>query len=202
MPTSPTRVTSSATGAAASPRRDQIVAAAFQRIAADGIAGLRMRDVAAEAGVNIATVHYYLTSKEELIHAVVEHAHSQFAAHAAAPALPEPKERLRAHLDAVFDLLDRDPALARVLAEIAVASAHDGAVFEVVVTAETRWRRELQSLLHPLSARDARSIAALVMLVAKGACLPPADATTMRDARCALDDLLGAKPAVASAAAE
>ena len=45
--------------------------AAYKRLAEAGFEGLRTRDVAADAGVNIATLHYYFPSKEALIRGVV-----------------------------------------------------------------------------------------------------------------------------------
>ena len=39
-------------------RREQLVLAAFHQVAEHGFEGLRTREVAAEAGVNIATLHY------------------------------------------------------------------------------------------------------------------------------------------------
>jgi AcrR family transcriptional regulator len=50
------------------------VLAAFSQIAEHGFEGLRTRDVAAEVGVNIATLHYYFPTKESLIRGVLEHA--------------------------------------------------------------------------------------------------------------------------------
>ena len=38
--------------------RQALIGAAYQRIANDGFEGLRTRDVAADVGVNIATLHY------------------------------------------------------------------------------------------------------------------------------------------------
>jgi len=48
-------------------RRRSLVLAAYQLIAEKGFEQLRTRDVAARAGVNIATLHYYFASKEDLI---------------------------------------------------------------------------------------------------------------------------------------
>ena len=48
-------------------RRHDLVQAAFRGIAERGFEGLRTRDVAADAGVNIATLHYYFPTKEALI---------------------------------------------------------------------------------------------------------------------------------------
>ena len=47
--------------------------AAYRLIAERGLEELRTRDIAAEVGINIATLHYYFRTKEQLIAAVVEH---------------------------------------------------------------------------------------------------------------------------------
>lgn len=61
-------------------RRGELVRAAFHLIATRGLEGLRTRDVAAQVGINIATLHYYFATKEALIAGVVEHLGTQFAA--------------------------------------------------------------------------------------------------------------------------
>lgn len=40
-------------------RRQELIWAAFKQIAERGFEGLRTRDVAAEVGVKVATLHYY-----------------------------------------------------------------------------------------------------------------------------------------------
>src|SRR5438093_10595215 len=87
-------------------RRRALVAAAYRRIASDGFEGLRTRDIAADVGVNIATLHYYFPTKEALIRGVIGHAMQRFRA-----TLPEdgtPADRLRAHLRALAQLLKED----------------------------------------------------------------------------------------------
>src|SRR5260370_42301093 len=59
-------------------RRRSLVLAAYQLIAEGGFEQLRTRDVAARAGVNIATLHYYFARKEDLIAGVVEYLLKQF----------------------------------------------------------------------------------------------------------------------------
>src|SRR2546423_6517886 len=54
-------------------RRRSLVLAAYELIADKGFEELRTRDVAARAGVNIATLHYYFGSKEDLIEGVVDY---------------------------------------------------------------------------------------------------------------------------------
>ncbi len=52
----------------------RILQAAYYRLATDGYAHLNMRDVAAEAGVNHALIHYYFGSKDQLVIAVLDEA--------------------------------------------------------------------------------------------------------------------------------
>jgi AcrR family transcriptional regulator len=166
-----------------SSRRGSIVESAYGCLAVNGLSGLRMRDVAAGAGVNIATVHYYLTSKTEMIQAVVEYAHGLFRQHATPPADPDPARRLPAHLRKLFQLLEDDPRLGHVLAELALHAERDPVVAAIVTASERRWRESLQAMMAPLPARLTRPVANLVILTVKGACLPPtsrADRTSAR----------------------
>jgi AcrR family transcriptional regulator len=163
-------------------RRAVIVEAAYRCVADKGLYGLRMRDVAAAARVNIATVHYYLTSKTDLIRAVVEDAHDRFRQHAAPPEGSNPARRLRVHLDRVFKLLNDDPRLGRVLAEVALHAERDPVVAEIVAAAEDRWREMVQAMMAPVPRRQARPVALLVVLAIKGACLPAVTKTDLRAA--------------------
>ena len=52
-------------------QRRALVRAAYDLIAEDGLEGLRTRKVADRAKVNVATLHYYFKSKEDLIRGVV-----------------------------------------------------------------------------------------------------------------------------------
>ncbi len=54
-------------------RRRSLIQATYQLIAERGIEHLRTRDIAMQAGVNIATLHYHFTSKEDLIGSVVDY---------------------------------------------------------------------------------------------------------------------------------
>ncbi|MBV9616059.1 MAG: TetR/AcrR family transcriptional regulator [Ktedonobacteraceae bacterium] len=63
-------------------RRRSLVLAAYDLIAEKGFEDLRTRDVAARAGVNIATLHYYFASKEDLIDGVVDYLLDLFSSEA------------------------------------------------------------------------------------------------------------------------
>src|ERR1700694_4821346 len=60
-------------------RRRSLLLAAYELIAEKGFEQLRTRDIAARAGVNIATLHYYFASKEDLIPGVVDHLLHEFS---------------------------------------------------------------------------------------------------------------------------
>ena len=69
-----------ADGAARGRRRDSnktrllLLDAAFRRFAADGYAGTTVRDIAVDAGVNVALINRYFTSKEGLFEACLQDA--------------------------------------------------------------------------------------------------------------------------------
>ena len=52
----------------------RILDAAFRRLASDGYNKLSTRDIAAEAGVNHAAIHYYFGTKDKLVIAVLDEA--------------------------------------------------------------------------------------------------------------------------------
>jgi AcrR family transcriptional regulator len=58
---------------AADDRRRELVLAAYQLIAEQGLENLRTRDIAARVRINISTLHYYFDTKEDLVAAVVDH---------------------------------------------------------------------------------------------------------------------------------
>jgi AcrR family transcriptional regulator len=57
--------------------RTRILRAAFHRLLEDGYARLSTRDIAAEAGVNHALIHYYFGTKDKLVIAALDDANSQ-----------------------------------------------------------------------------------------------------------------------------
>ncbi len=59
-------------------RSAALVAAAIELVAKEGFEGLRTREVTRRAGVNIATLHYYFPTKEDLIRAMARHLSQHF----------------------------------------------------------------------------------------------------------------------------
>lgn len=176
-------------------RREQISQAAFAGIAERGFEGLRMRDVAERAGVNIATVHYYYASKEQLIHAAYSELQRRFQA--TTPAEGSATERLTAHLHGIRDLLVDDHELRGVLAEIALRARRDPDLEAAVTQVEDAWFTEIRGLLAagvddgswavPV---DLDATAALLIALCKGACLPVLVTARTEALRAAFDQVL------------
>lgn len=61
-------------------RRRAIASAARDLIAEKGFEGLRTRDIAARVGINVATLHYHVPTKQGLISLVADAMHSDFRA--------------------------------------------------------------------------------------------------------------------------
>jgi AcrR family transcriptional regulator len=158
-------------------RRQQLVEAAFRLIAERGFEGLRTRDVAAAAGVNIATVHYYFPSKESLIGAVVAHAMDRFRSTLASEG--RPAEQLGNHLRAVRHLLIDEPQVGVVMGELALRSARDPLIGSIMGKTNDQWHRLIRALLRRAAKAgeirpelDSDDVASLVMATLAATTLP------------------------------
>jgi AcrR family transcriptional regulator len=126
-------------------RRQALVEAAYARIAEAGFEGLRTRDVAAEVGINVATLHYHFPTKEALIRGVVAHAMRKFAA--TLPREGTPADQLRGHLRALRRLLRDEPPLFAVLGELALRAPRDPTIAAIVGNMDDGWQRTVESLV-------------------------------------------------------
>jgi AcrR family transcriptional regulator len=132
-------------GAHAEDRRRALVASAFRQIAEHGFEGLRTREVAADAGVNIATLHYYFPTKEALIRGVVAYAMARFRSTLAPHGSPD--DQLANHLGAVRALLRSEPEIGAVMGELALRSARDASLAGILRESNEAWYRTLRGLL-------------------------------------------------------
>ncbi len=164
-------------------RRQELVLAAFKRVAEAGFEGLRTRDVAGEVGVNIATLHYYYPTKEALIRAVVGHAmglfRTTFDSHGS------PGEQLAAHFRGVRRLSRDSPELFAVMGELAQRSARDPAIASIFKEMNDTWHATLRTLLRHAQAAgvvdaglDPDATAALVTASFRGLFMLPANTSS------------------------
>jgi len=128
-------------------RRFELLEAAYTIIGERGLEGLRTRDIAARAGVNISTLHYYFGTKEALVVAVVGHASEKFTT-------PPPGRRpepvtasLRAHLDASWRTFQSTPHLATVLQELVLRGQRDAATRAAFRALHDQWNRIVEDVL-------------------------------------------------------
>jgi AcrR family transcriptional regulator len=104
-------------------RRRDLVLAAYHQIAERGFEGLRTREIAAEVGVNVATLHYYFPTKESLIRGVLDYAMGQFRG--TLKPSGSAADELRNHLRGLRRLLIDEPQLGLVLGELTLRSVRD-----------------------------------------------------------------------------
>ena len=132
-------------------QRQALAHAAYQIIAESGFEGLRTRDVAARAGVNIATLHYYFATKEDLIRGVVELLAHEFATFRAPNQPPlqdlSPCEGLRSELEDTREQIKTRPDTYIVLFELYMRSLRDLRIREMLRDMDTGWREHLESFL-------------------------------------------------------
>jgi TetR/AcrR family transcriptional repressor of nem operon len=152
--------------------------AAFRRIAQAGFEGLRTRNVAAEAGVNIATLHYYFPTKEALIRGVVGHAMGRFRT-TFAPGT-RPGEQLAAQLRGIRQLAATEPELFVVMGELALRSGRDPAIAGIFKETMAAWHATLRGLVQHAQADgfidkrlDPDTVASLVMATCTGLFMVP-----------------------------
>jgi AcrR family transcriptional regulator len=182
-------------------RREELVRAAFNQIAERGFEGLRTREVAAEVGVNIATLHYYFPTKESLIRGVLEYAMGRFRSTLAPHG--SPSDQLRNHLRAVRRLLIDEPELASVMGELSLRSARDRSIAALMTEMYDVWHSTVRGLLRRAAKAgglrpelDSDGVAAVVVATLTAMTLPTmADASRRDQALRQLDRWLGMAPA-------
>ena len=161
-------------------QRLKLVQSAYQLIAEKGMAGLRIREVAARVGLNHATLLYYFPTKEALIHGVVYYCAEQFDVLKAPDAPPTetdiPREQLRQRYIANLAYQLREaPELFLVLDELLLYARRDAGTRQVLTQAVAFWQQSLMRLFERDIAQgrfrpdlDAKSAALMVISFCQG----------------------------------
>ncbi|MCO1654387.1 TetR/AcrR family transcriptional regulator [Pseudonocardia humida] len=168
-------------GGVESGRREQLVLAAFRRVAEAGFEGLRLRQVAEDVGIDHSTLHHHFATKQDLVLAVAEYATRQFWVLGDGP--PDPARALREHLAGLRRMLDERPELFVVTVELDLRARRDPAVDDALRRHEAGWREVLSDVLTAGNAAgawaaplDVAVTTELVIATAKGVRLAPAAA--------------------------
>lgn len=130
-------------------RRAAIAKAARELIVEKGVEGLRTRDIAERVGINVATMHYHVPTKEALIELVAESLQQFFRGQSIA--------RPRAHLSARermdLEFVDfREVALERpeimlVFSELMERARRDERIADAILPLKKKWRQMLVDML-------------------------------------------------------
>jgi|SRR5579859_855669 len=159
-------------------RRAALLHAAFDVVAQAGFEGLRTRAVATRAGVNIATLHYYFPSKQDLIEGLAQLLGAKFVTlHGPAPrpsGLPA-LDRLRQEFSDGRFYLKHHPEMLLVMQEFALRGKRDPEVKKISDQMISYWREGVERMVQEGVAdgtwRDdipAREMFALLMAIFTG----------------------------------
>ncbi len=129
-------------------RRAAIAAAARDLIVEKGLEGLRTRDIAARVGINIATLHYHVPSKEALIALVAQSLKAEFRAQG----LARPREKktglqlLHMEFEDALETQEQAPERIAVMAELVERARRDPAIAEIMLPMRAHWRAMLAEM--------------------------------------------------------
>ena len=134
-------------------RRERLVVAGYEVMRQQGLANLRTREVAAKAGITVATLHYYFPTKEALVRAVIEYAIT------ARMLMPleldqergDGKQALRTMIDGLAEQARNDPGHFRLLHELIWLSHDDEAISHLLLEWHRGWHESVAGWL-----RDSR----------------------------------------------
>lgn len=136
-------------------RRAEIVRAALSVLGRRGYADTALRQIATEAGVAQGLVHYYFSSKEDLLIAVAEEIETQLAEAwgRAVRGSDDPLERIVAGLDAADSRFAQRPELWRTLLDLYVLSLSNPAIRRRCQLLRGRLVEEVEAEVRPALGR-------------------------------------------------
>lgn len=129
-------------------RRLAIAAAARHLIVERGLEGLRTRDIAARVGINIATLHYHVPSKEALVALVAESIRLDFKLQAQRHPRDGKSglEQLRMEFADFLETMRDMPDLIIILTELVERARRDAAIAEIVLPMHRFWRDQFTDI--------------------------------------------------------
>ena len=129
-------------------RRLAIAAAAREIIVEKGLEGLRTRDIADRVGINIATLHYHVPSKEALIALVAESLRRDF--HMQSLRNPRqgksPLEQLHLEFDDFRETVNETPELIIVLTALIEKARRDAEIGAIMTPMYEYWRNQFAEI--------------------------------------------------------
>lgn len=130
-------------------RRRAIAAAARALIVEKGVEGLRTRDIAERVGINVATLHYHVPSKEALIGLVAESLKDEFRRQSAGRprAALTPGQRLDHEFSDFREMYFERPEVLAVMSEMMERARRDPVIKAALHPLMARWREMMADIL-------------------------------------------------------
>ena len=129
-------------------QKQKLVDAAYDIIAEQGFEGLRTREVALRAHLNISTLHYYFESKEDLVRSVAQRLLSEFKSTADQQGLKRNAvEKLHKAFSDQVQLIRTRPATYIVVMELFTKSLHDPKLGPVAKELLDTWEKHFRSFI-------------------------------------------------------
>lgn len=131
-------------------KRLLLLQTAFDVIAEVGFEGLRTRAVATRAGVNIATLHYYFPSKQDLVEGLAQLMGAKFVTIHGPKPTPSgypALDRLRQEFSDGRHYFKHEPGMVLVMQEFAMRGKRDGEVQKVVDQMNFYWRQGVEQMV-------------------------------------------------------
>jgi len=130
-------------------RQQEIAVAARALIAERGFEGLRTRDIADRVGINVATLHYHVPTKQALIRLVAQSLHDDFVdQHRCRPREGlSPLDLLRLEFRDYRENMERRPDLLVVFAEMHARAPRDADVQAETEPMQAYWHGQFVSVL-------------------------------------------------------
>jgi AcrR family transcriptional regulator len=130
-------------------RKSELVEIAYRLIVQNGLEGFRIRQVAAEAGIDNGTLHYHFPSKEALILGVVDYLMEDLKNDRAVwkDAEQTALDELHMEFEDIRLRLRRTPEQFIVLSDLAVRSWRDPVVAKIFRKLDDGWHAHLVAML-------------------------------------------------------
>ncbi|MFD9948405.1 TetR/AcrR family transcriptional regulator [Nonomuraea sp. NPDC059023] len=181
-------------------RRERLVAAGYRAMLQSGLEGARTRDIAAEAGITVATLHYYFPTKNDLVKAVLEHTirERMLAPLGLDADWEDGPAALRAMVDGLARQAEAEPGRFRLLSEMTWAAREDADLRAMLAAWHDEWHRTVAGWLRGGQGDgrvrrdlDPEAAAALIVYCVLGLVMrPPLPAGTGERAGAELERLL------------
>lgn len=130
-------------------RKRAIAAAARSLIVEKGFEGLRTREIADRVGINIATLHYHVPTKDALVELVAQSMKEDFMTRRMLrPSVGlSPTEQLRLEFDTHLQTRRDNPELLLVMEEMGRRARHDESIARVILPMRAFWYQQIQAIL-------------------------------------------------------